>query len=244
MPGCVEVQHLLEEPQAARVPAAKCWRWRIIGGEPLGVHETIRVGVAMREMLIEAARWSRGSHLLPLCLHGPTPQHTHARYLPVDEDADGLIDHLTVHASGGLDGVAMRLLAMSERLFVPGLGAHDLEPIAMGDRHDGILFGRSRFWESRTPWVAPWHKDAPSRQISKELPFAGMTKEAAASVAVEDLGVVREANYAIARPDGAPPPSQARPRRLRLTFAEAVEGPIVLGYGSHFGLGQFVARNI
>jgi CRISPR-associated protein Csb2 len=26
---------------------------------------------------------------------------------------------------------------------------------------------------------------------------------------------------------------------FRITFAQDVEGPVVLGYGAHFGLGQF-----
>ena len=139
------------------------WRWRVKGGPPLLVRDTIRVGVAMREMLIEATRWSRGSHVMPLCLHGPTPDHSHARYLPEDEDGDGIIDHLTVYASGGLDTVSIRLLAMSERIFIPALGAHDLEPIWMGALPPGAMFRRSATWRSRTPWVAPWFKDTAER---------------------------------------------------------------------------------
>ena len=82
------------------------------------------------------------------CLHGPTPDHSHARYLPEDRNDDGIIDHLTVFVSGGLDGVAIRLLAMSERLFVPGSGAHDLEPVAMGDEPARPLLGPARIWTS------------------------------------------------------------------------------------------------
>lgn len=40
--------------------------------------------------------------------------------------------------------------------------------------------------------------------------------------------------------EGRQAPRQALALGLRLSFAEDVRGPIALGYGSHFGLGQFV----
>jgi CRISPR-associated protein Csb2 len=40
---------------------------------------------------------------------------------------------------------------------------------------------------------------------------------------------------------GAPPPADVG-YALRLRFTEPVVGPLLLGYGSHFGLGMFVAE--
>lgn len=229
-----------DEEQAGSRRAVRCWRWRIAGGNGLPVAETLRVGEAMREMLIEAARWSRGSHELPLCLHGPTPDHSHARYLPEDEDGDGLIDHLTVLATGGLDGVAIRLLAMSERLFVPQLGAHDIGPVWMGAEPQGALFARSSCWRSRTPYVAPWHGDKLEAQVRKELRLAGLSP-----VIADEVEVTRDAargcrGWQLERADDKPPPSPPRAAFLQLRFPVARSGPLILGYGSHFGLGQFV----
>jgi CRISPR-associated protein Csb2 len=192
-------------------------------------------------MLMEAARWSRGSHELPLSLHGPTPDHSHARYLPEDDDRDGIIDHLTVFASGGLDRVAIRLLAMSERLFVPGSGAHDLEPIWMGGEPALALFGSARTWTSRTPYVAPWHGRSFREHVRKELVLLKLVaREAAQHIAVESLRTSDPSAFDLVRTDDKPPPMPPLAGFLRLDFPTPVRGPIVLGYGSHFGLGQFV----
>ena len=129
------------EDVVPRVPAVRGWRWRIVKGPPLLVRDTIKIGEATREMVMEAARWSRGSNLIPFCLHGPTrkgsnakhlpdegsqtqdpgqtkPKHIHARYMPEDQNGDGVVEHLTVFASGGLDGVA--------RVGLAGIGAERL----------------------------------------------------------------------------------------------------------------------
>ena len=89
-------------PRVVGKTTVRAWSWRIAGGRPLPLARALRVGEAMREMLMEAARLSRGSHELPPCLHGPTPDHSHARYLPEDRNDDGIIDHLTVFVSESL----------------------------------------------------------------------------------------------------------------------------------------------
>jgi CRISPR-associated protein Csb2 len=230
---------------AEQKPRVRAWRWRLAGDRPLPLTRTLRVGEAAREMLIEAARWSRGSHELPLCLHGPTPDHSHARYLPEDQDKDGIVDHLTVFASGGLDGVAIRLLAMSERLFVPGSGAHDLEPVCMGNEPPVPLFGWAKTWTSVTPYVAPWHGNSFQEHVRKELALLMIvTKEASQHVTVEPLRQLdnsRGSAFDLVRTGDKPPPMPPLAAFLRLDFPVPVSGPIILGHGSHFGLGQFAA---
>jgi CRISPR-associated protein Csb2 len=226
----------------------RAWSWRIAGGRPLQLARALRVGEAMRDMLMEAARLSRGGHELPLCLHGPTPDHSHARYLPEDRDGDGIIDHLTVFASGGLDGVAIRLLAMSERLFVPGSGAHDLEPVGMGEEPPQPLLGPARIWTSLTPYVAPWHGRSFQSHVRKELALIDvLARDAAQHVTVEPLrqpDKAQRAGFDLARIDEKPPPSPPLAGFLRLELPAPVPGPVVLGYGSHFGLGQFAGMDI
>jgi CRISPR-associated protein Csb2 len=234
-------------PRVAKRAAVRAWSWRIVGGRPLPLARALRVGEAMREMLMDAARLSRGSHELPRCLHGPTPDHSHARYLPEDRDGDGILDHLTVFASGGLDGVAIRLLAMSERLFVPGSGAHDLDPVAMGKEPPRALLGPARIWTSLTPYVAPWHGSSFQSHVRKELALNLLvSKEAAPHVTVEplcQLDRARLAAFDLARTDEKPPPSPPLAAFLRVELPAPVTGPVILGYGSHFGLGQFECRN-
>ncbi len=196
-------------------PRVRAWRWRVAGGKSLPLTRTLRVGEAAREMLMEGARWSRGSHELPLSLHGPTPDHSHARYLPEDDDRDGIIDHLTVFASGGLDGVAIRLFAMSERLFVPGSGAHDLEPGWMGAAPSTALFGSAKTWTSRTPYVAPWHGNSFRDHVRKELVLLKLvTREIAQHVTVEPLRQLRTGERGDSTWNG-PMTSRRRCRRSR-----------------------------
>jgi CRISPR-associated protein Csb2 len=245
---------------------ARGWRWRIANGPPLAVRDTLRVGEALREMLMDAARWSRGSATLPLCLHGPTPDHSHARYLPADEDGNGVIDHLTVYASGGLDGVAIRLLAASERLFVPQLGAHDLEPVWMGDLLQVGSIVESTTWRSLTPYVAPWHKATFERQvrreeagnasgsasitekviekqIRRELISAGLAEDIAEAMQAKFRRRGGTEDFALTRSDDKPPPSPPIAAFVELSFPVPVGGLVALGYASHFGLGQFAASS-
>jgi CRISPR-associated protein Csb2 len=122
--------------------------------------------------------------------------------------------------------------------------------------HVSPLFGLSRRWRSKTPFVLPRpvkeHRHRPEEQLAHELSPRGF----AAPVAVEP-----EIGAALFDP-GAGQESrtrwlsfQMRRRRDRgneavtttgfggfsITFAEAQQGPILLGYGAHYGLGQFEA---
>jgi CRISPR-associated protein Csb2 len=49
-------------------------------------------------------------------------------------------------------------------------------------------------------------------------------------------------HYVRRRQRGGGPPAVDVGYALRLRFAEPVQGPLTLGYASHFGLGLFVAR--
>lgn len=106
----------------------------------------------------------------------------------------------------------------------------------------------SRRWRSVTPYLHTRHfKNGPRtpqvvEQIRKELEYFGLT------------GLAETANIDILEGkkelDGIPLQEYKTQRRQRprpnsgiylveLEFTEAIRGPIALGYGSHFGLGQF-----
>lgn len=96
-------------------------------------------------------------------------------------------------ATGGLDGVATRLLALCDRLLVPGSGAHDLEPVAMGYEAVATLMGPAR--TSLTPYVAPWHGSSFQQHVRKgQVLLEVVAKEAVQHVdrrAAEPAGQVR-----------------------------------------------------
>ena len=56
----------------------------------------------------------------------------------------------------------------------------------------------------------------------------------------QQLRTADRSGFDLVRADDRPPPSPPLAGFLRLDFPMPVPGPIILGYGSHFGLGQFV----
>jgi CRISPR-associated protein Csb2 len=188
-------------------------------------------------------------------------QHRHAHYiadcrLGMREAMDEAlrITHVVVYAPAGL--LPSEVAAL--------LAVRDLPPFVVGDPGEsgplsvtlcglgqvagltGSSLGqKSRVFSSRTPFVLPRHRkrgDEPEDQLVRELRLRGLP-----------------APIHIARTTGLLTPSQPLlpwsqfviSRRhdevttgyygFRIEFAEPVEGPLLLGYGCHYGLGQFVA---
>ena len=74
-----------------------------------------------------------------------------------------------------------------------------------------------------------------------------VAKDAAQHVTVEPLSLLDRSGRAafdLARADEKPPPSPPLAAFLRLELPVPVSGPVVLGYGAHFGLGQFVSGGV
>jgi CRISPR-associated protein Csb2 len=194
--------------------------------------------------------------------------HGHAWFLPSDDDADGLLDHVIVHARGGFDRDALRALERLRRVW--GHGGHDLELAltGLGAPEDLGRIGRdprsptrtpqlgyARIWESQTPFVPPRHTktrggvvlDAPPEQVARLLEAQGFPRPQ-----VEEL-----APHALTPPSPTPPIAWYRFQRLRargggrrasagafgfrVRFEQPVEGPIAVGYAAHQGLGQLIA---
>lgn len=238
-----DAPHLLQ-------PRVTSWRWRLIGQPPLPLIWALPVGEAARAALIDTARRLHGQRRLPNCLHGPADPgeraHLHAYYLAEDADADGYIDHLLVHAPGGLDGAALTLLAAAVRLDLPGYGGWRLYPQWMGASDDGGLFGPARTWVSRSVYFPPWHRaDAsfpPARQIARELVAAGLPAPRHIEFYGEAIlgGIaVLPGDFHAVRERGKRPPRGSQGIFARLIFDTPVAGPLALGFGCHFGLGQF-----
>jgi CRISPR-associated protein Csb2 len=194
--------------------------------------------------------------------------HGHAWFLPSDDDADGLLDHVVVHAKSGFDRAALRALERLRRVW--GYGGHDLELVLTGlgspedlgrVRRDSRSptrspqLGTARVWESQTPFVPPRHtkirggvvRDAPHEQVARLLEAQGFPP-----ASVEEL-----AHGALTPPCPVPPIAWYRFHRLRaqgggrrasagafgfrVRFEAPVTGPIAVGYAAHQGLGQLIA---
>jgi CRISPR-associated protein Csb2 len=190
--------------------------------------------------------------------------HRHCFYLPTDEDGDGKIDHLTLFARGcqGADGndegfqsddlaalkgfTAMRNLGSKPdlRLTLEGLGE-------AGNLQQTLLVGPARIWRSVTPFIPPRHqkfrgtqRENPLDQLCAELERHGLP----AAQAVRPLSqsslcgrVLLWTDFQRQRLSGQGSRGQGFAYGFELEFAEAVSGPVALGFGCHFGLGLFVA---
>lgn len=131
------------------------------------------------------------------------------------------------------------------------------------------LLRRSSVVRSATPFVPsrflkPRGKDSLFEQVQRELAYCGLPRASDVQIEVDGERWVsavkvasgRRAGDLVVEVDGAPQrPSprfrhfrRSRPDRappvalalsLRLVFEQPIDGPIALGYGSHFGLGLF-----
>lgn len=187
----------------------------------------------------------------------PLEGHGHAYYLPTDEDGDGRLDHVTVYTPRGFESADVAALSALRTIYrkgnrpdvhlvLTGVGAP--EDFAGG----GVLFGPSRRWRSATPFSLPWFatrgagkpprpRDRPEGQLKREMRLRGL---------LEPVSVTPVDGYV---PGRRPPVRwldfQARRFKgetgyglagFEVEFAEAVAGPLALGFACHFGLGLFL----
>lgn len=186
--------------------------------------------------------------------------HAHAHTLPVDLDGDGRLDHLIVFAKMGLRDAAQRAIRTLRRTWTKG-GVGDIQLAVVGSGDLGILRqlppplgrrieellappGGGCVWESVTPFVPPRFvknrgKNTLLGQVNAELASRRLSAveqidwEACESLTRSLRHYVRRRNHG-----GTSPPIDVG-YGLRLIFPEPVQGPLVLGYASHYGLGMF-----
>jgi CRISPR-associated protein Csb2 len=194
-----------------------------------------------------------------------TGPHQHAHILPLDLDGDGRIEHVLLWAPMGIDAAAQAAVRAVRRTFMKGgnaplrlalAGAGDLKQFRdlPGVYGDGLrqVVGPSagaNAWVSRTPFVPPRHlkkqgKNTLEGQIISELASRQLPEPEAIQVIDprEDQRFLPLRHFIRSRRTGPSPPVDCG-FTVTLRFAEAIPGPLVLGYGSHFGLGIFQAKS-
>lgn len=197
--------------------------------------------------------------------------HSHAFFLAADDDGDGRIDHITVHVPAGLPRQAQVVLSRLRTLWGAGGHDIFAVLVGMGqpENYGGfdVIEGRTpqlaaaRVWVSRTPYLLTRHPkayrngrpklgadglqiDGPEAQLRAELTNRGFPAPVRVeSVRHTEMGgkQVRWLEFRRERRTGGGRLASPVGYGFRLTFAEPVRGPIALGYGCHFGLGQFIA---
>ena len=205
----------------------------------------------------------RGAYGKPL----QDPSHVHAFWLPEDADGDGWIDHVSVFIAGGmndsvrgaLDHITRLWLAPKHRerdeapepgsvkewrLALEGFGSP--ADFAGGAR----IFGKSRRWRSVTPFLASGHLKASgyAGEVRRLLKRRGLD---VTGVRVDELETIdvggtqrRAIHFHRFRSRGREVQPDAAGALLAISLPKAIEGPLALGYGSHFGLGLFAAERV
>jgi CRISPR-associated protein Csb2 len=193
--------------------------------------------------------------------HHPLKGHAHTHVLPVDLDSDGHLDHVLLWAQMGFGTEAMRAIRALRRTWMKG-GAGDLQLAFVGHglrsklpnlpEGLGAFLGSALHWTTITPFVPPRFlkkhgANSLEGQIRAELKSRCLPEPGELAVKVfpasGDLPEkqARHFRHVVRRRRAGNQPPQDLGVFVRLQFAEPVQGPICLGYGSHFGLGLFIA---
>jgi CRISPR-associated protein Csb2 len=229
------------------------WAWQVSYPGPSLVFAH-HIAAAVRDALFEAHS-ALGFPQFPADFHGPATRqdHAHAHYLCLDWDEDGLVDEVMIVAACGLAPSVIAAAALVRSASGNGFSLA-LAPMSMGAAKDTPLAGPSVLWRALTPFVTSRHRlsstgkersrVSPERQLLQDLQARGIPPPEVAWQPHAWLGdrFVTPDVFAIAgaaRKPSRAPPADAVAAFAILQFEAPVQGPIALGYGSHFGLGLF-----
>jgi CRISPR-associated protein Csb2 len=236
----------------------------VLYGKPLPrVEDAVRIGEALRAAAMGLAKRLLGADALPALLSGHDlgehNRHAHAFWLP-DPNERGEIEHVLVHAPGGLGPEATRVLTTLNKI---GRGEGEpltlvLEGFGAASLFDRItpLTGESVVWRSVTPYLHPWHLKKPEMRTPEATAAAilgqlrrewhGRSTGSPEIMDIRELPAVQHGGRALRplhfhrfrRKRGLVQPDTLG-RVLELRFARPVRGPLALGFACHFGLGLF-----
>lgn len=188
------------------------------------------------------------------------PTHPHAFWLPEDADDDGWIDHVTVFIGDGMnDEIRFHLDRITRIWLTPRArgNARDAPTIdewrlaleGFGHPEDfagsSRLLAASRMWRSATPFLASAHlKKAGHRgELVRLLKRRGIETEGATIKELTEVTVGgtprRTLNFHRFRSRRGEAQLDSSGALLEISFPQAIQGPLALGYASHFGLGMF-----
>lgn len=232
-----------------------------LAGKPLpSILESVSLGELFRRAVLH---WSGAG--APSLVSGRDEHHQvladghhHAFFLSEDADGDGRIDHVILYSLDFFPPQVMTAVnslrkiwtadhARQWEVYLEGVGS-TLQAATSG-REFSPLVSRARIWHSVTPYLHPWHskkngKFGAVEQLAKEMRLRGLPEplEVRWEPFVWAGGrPITPIQFRRFRSQGSR--NQVQPDRhgafYTITFAEPVEGPLVFGYGCHFGLGLF-----
>ena len=180
----------------------------------------------------------------------PLSGHKHAFWLPHDADNDGYIDHIAVFIKEGFGQEEQdvfyhikRLVQDSVKIDLYFNGFYNKENITK--RSKLFTKGKSE-WSSTTPYFMPWHTKKTfelEEQIKKECKSRYFSDCSVQYDNIEKIHINKNKyipikNFVNSRNEKKP--INKIGHSIRISFTKPVNGPITLGFGSHFGLGMFM----
>lgn len=245
-----------EAPRLGALRAPTTLRWFLSGGELPPMTWALLVGERFQDAVMGTVAEALGDlpdALNPHGTEGLRQGHQHPFYLPEDADGDGVIDHVVLHAPGGLDKAwrwalaLVRPAASEDGVLAPLSLTADWLGRAEMAATPGHLLGSGRVWRSVTPYVPNVHlkpKLGVEDALKRELKQRGYPEPSA----IEPLAAVRIKGgwlspemFATERLGGEKTRgASGHPGTLwRIRFDLSVRGPLALGFGCHLGLGLF-----
>jgi CRISPR-associated protein Csb2 len=242
-------------PRRSTRPRPTAVRWALVAAAQPAVQAT----VTMAHVLREAAQSRYGKiadNAASVTLSGRYPEggkrhdnHSHAHYLALDSDGNGLLDTLVLWAREGLGEAEVRAATAIDRLTGHGY-ISDFRPCRLGVEAVGSIdvvapeiVGPARMWVSETPFAPARYRERGvtwEQHVEDSVRSELRARELPEPESVEPYrGRASWLSYRRHRPSKETIGAARNATGVRLTFRDPVEGPLALGALSHFGLGLF-----
>jgi CRISPR-associated protein Csb2 len=175
----------------------------------------------------------------------PLSDHQHAFILPLGNEL-GRISSVLIYtrSEGGFDGSELQAILQVRSLYQSG-SEEGIRPVATwrGRLNDESVRPRATSVESRTPFVAPRHwrrgrgsvEEFLKAEVCRECRNHRLPEPINVQLLPKSPGLFEWVEFRRNRKADAPRPGYG----FRIEFPEAVPALFSLGYGCHFGLGQF-----
>ncbi|MBO6549668.1 MAG: hypothetical protein JJ964_08600 [Rhizobiales bacterium] len=234
-----------------KLTEVQIWRWKITD-HLIPITMAFTVGNEFRKSLFNHAR-NKGLVKVPDDFHHSQKEssHQHAHFIPEDTNKSGFIDQIILYKPTGIEQCIFEILP-SFKFLKLNKQKIPISPIWMGTTDHTSAFGPSKTWVSQTPYITPWHCLTKQNKIRKSCePEEQLIKE----IILRDLPTIETIKFKPANWIGGleaemifasqfenryqknKPKNDAVGSYLNITFKEPIQGPLSLGFGSHFGLG-------
>jgi CRISPR-associated protein Csb2 len=239
-------------PRARTEIAATTIRFALAGRPLPRIEQAIKIGELARVGIMAQAKKLFGEDAIPSVLsgrdnHAAAREHQHAFFLPEDSDGDGWIDHILVHADGGLGHSFPAVQALRKLWTKDGNEWTVLLEwfgTAVSGRSSLVAPNKSAWWRSITPYLHPWFRKKSfdyAEQITKELALRDIevVEVRRVSRVVVHGKELRPIHFHRFRSRGGLPQPDRQGAFFELELREPIAGPLALGFGCHYGLGLF-----